>query len=653
MKGRKWMKKVYVAALCLLFILPFVMPNHSYAATSKELYGIALKTSTNVYASPKTTSSKLKSYPNGTILKYRGYSKSWYVAKIYIKGKAKTGYISTIDVETATSTPTTLNGVALKSPTKIYKSASTASTLKSYNQGTILKYESFTSKWFRAKVYIKGKATYGYISKSDVDTSTQNPVTKQGIGLSSPTKVYANASIASPLKSYPAGTLLKYQTFTSGWYKAKVYIKGKAVAGYIPTSDVENVVDKPTSLQMWASKRMVNVYSLASTTSPVLLSLNQDAPIDIKTFTSHWYQAQINVNGKRMTGYIRKDDVTNNPYLSLNLTKPANLSAQDIVNFFNRKNPISPLKNYAQVFIDVQNTYGVNATYLVAHTIWETGWGGSNLMIYKNNLYGYGAYDVCPFTCAFYYPTVKDSINAVAYNVRTNYLNSTGRYFDQAYGPSLLGMNQHYATDPNWKIGIANLMESIKAYDDTYYTKAKSLPVKGGYPGDFGRDIPSGKPTPSSIMINFPVGITGYTLENVNFRSLPYTSSSTLISSLAKSTSITVLGYNTDVKANGAYPYDARWYRVSVNGKNGWLYGKSIIINNLLQVQKVDSYLNIRSQPSDQNTDIIGKAAANSFLKAVTKDGKPVSQKGWYNVYLPNSTKTGWVSGDYIKVVTH
>jgi len=154
-------------------------------------------------------------------------------------------------------------------------------------------------------------------------------------------------------------------------------------------------------------------------------------------------------------------------------------------------------------------------------------------------------------------------------------------------------------------------------------------------------------------MINFPAGITGYTLENVNFRSLPYTSSSTLISSLAKSTSITVLGYNTDVKANGAYPYDARWYRVSVNGKNGWLYGKSIIINNLLQVQKVDSYLNIRSQPSDQNTDIIGKAAANSFLKAVTKDGKPVSQKGWYNVYLPNSTKTGWVSGDYIKVVTH
>jgi single-stranded DNA-binding protein len=120
--------------------------------------------------------------------------------------------------------------------------------------------------------------------------------------------------------------------------------------------------------------------------------------------------------------------VKGSPYNTLDLRTKANITAQDIVDFFNKKSPNSHLKGLAQTFINVQNTYGVNAQYLVAHTILESGWNGSSLSQYKNNLYGYGAYDVCPFTCGYYFNPPEASINTVAYNVRYNYLTPGGKY---------------------------------------------------------------------------------------------------------------------------------------------------------------------------------------------------------------------------------
>lgn len=345
-----------------------------------------------------------------------------------------------------------------------------------------------------------------------------------------------------------------------------------------------------------------------------------------------------------------------NPYLLLNLMKPANITANDIVNFFNSKNqPNSPLKNYAQSFIDAQNRYGVNAQYLVAHAIWETGWGGSDLIGYKNNLYGYGAYDPCPFTCGYYFKSVQDSIFRVAYQVRVDYLNESGAYFE---GPNLVGMNVNYATDQNWKNGIANLMKSMKPYDSSYYSNTKELGMSTIAPPPLVRDIPAGLPYPEDVVINFPSGINAKIVNTstLTFRSLPYILKSTVIGTLSQGTAITVLGYNTDVHyeptSTGNYAY--RWYRVSVNGQIGWLYGGYLEIQNLAQVNIAGGSLNIRSSTSTDSSDNILTSVSNgTYLNLVTNNGIPVIQNGWYQVYLPNSKTVGWVSGDYIKLVTN
>jgi beta-N-acetylglucosaminidase len=377
--------------------------------------------------------------------------------------------------------------------------------------------------------------------------------------------------------------------------------------------------------------------------------------LDTKQFTDGPHTLMIKETGKNGKTHSLSASITiknGNPYLSLNLMKPANITANDIVNFFNMKNqPNSPLKNYAQSFIDAQNRYGVNAQYLVAHAIWETGWGGSDLIGYKNNLYGYGAYDACPFTCGYYFGSVPDSIFRVAYQVRVDYLNETGTYYQ---GPNLIGMNANYATDQNWKNGIANLMHSMKPYDSSYYSNTNAIGMSNIAPPTLVRDIPAGLPYPVNTVINFPSGTNAKIVNasSLTFRSLPYVLRSTAIGTVAQGTAITVLGYNTDVYYNptstGNYAY--RWYRVSVNGQTGWLYGGYLEIQNLAQVNVGSGSLNIRSS-STTDSSIISSVSNGTYLNLVITNGIAVVQNGWYQVYLPNSSATGWVHGDYIKQI--
>jgi beta-N-acetylglucosaminidase len=451
-----------------------------------------------------------------------------------------------------------------------------------------------------------------------------------------------------PTKGYidtpSAGTVINGDTLVQGWF-----LSGSGV------SKIEVLVDGNVIGQAQYGITRTDVQSAY----PDYQNANSgyQYTLDTKQFTDGQHILAVRetgINGEITTLTSQVMIGNGNLYILLDLKKPANITADEIVNFFNQKRPDSPLKNYAQSFIDAQNKYGVNALYLVAHAIWETGWGGSDLGTYKHNLYGYGAFNVCPFTCGYYFPSESDSINKVSFQVRTDYLDPTGDYYEPSYGPTLTGMNVHYATDQNWKTGIANLMASIKPYDYSYYSSVSELGKTGTVPTNYGRDIPIDQPYPVDTILNFPSSITAKTNSSVNFRSLPYVSNSTLISSLSSGTQVTILGYNTDVSYNpgssGNYAYS--WYRVSVNGQNGWLYGAYMDIANLLQANSGGISLNIRSDSSTQ-AGILTSVDDETYLKAVLSNGSYVTQNGWYNVYLPNSTTTGWVSGNYINKVVH
>lgn len=133
-----------------------------------------------------------------------------------------------------------------------------------------------------------------------------------GIALSSPTNVYTKTSTDSKvLKSYKKGHQLKYKSHSSNWYEATVIINGKHVTGYIYKDDVENFSSKQTDYKGIALKNPTNVYSSASTNSKVLKSYKTGHILKYKSLTSDWYEATVIINGKRVTGYIHKNDVEN------------------------------------------------------------------------------------------------------------------------------------------------------------------------------------------------------------------------------------------------------------------------------------------------------------------------------------------------------
>ncbi|ALQ67485.1 N-acetylmuramoyl-L-alanine amidase [Bacillus sp. SH7-1] len=160
-------------------------------------------------------------------------------------------------------------------------------------------------------------------------------------------------------------------------------------------------------------------------------------------------------------------------YINLDVTLPSNVTAQEIDNYIQRFHPDSPLVGIGQDFIKAQNEYGVNALYLAAHAILESGYGKSEIAYRKHNLFGLRAYDRDPFAYAKYLPSYGLSISYNADYVKKNYLEDGARYFK---GYTLPAMNVMYSTDTEWAGKIANIMERIKPFNKADYKNAKRLP---------------------------------------------------------------------------------------------------------------------------------------------------------------------------------
>ncbi|WP_139344984.1 N-acetylglucosaminidase [Virgibacillus pantothenticus] len=283
--------------------------------SQKDLKGIALKQPTRVYQKPSSNSKVLKSYDQGSVLKYKSFISGWYQATVYVNGKPTTGYIRASDVEKFPDSQKDLKGIALKQPTRIYQTPSSNSkVLKSYDQGSVLKYKSFIPGWYQVTVYVNGKPTTGYIRASDVEKFPVSQKDLKGIALKQPTRIYQTPSSNSKvLKSYDQGSVLKYKSFISGWYQATVYVNGKPTTGYIRASDVEKFPDSQKDLKGIALKQPTHIYQTPSSNSKVLKSYDQGSVLKYKSFISGWYQATVYVNGKPTTGYIRASDVEKFP----------------------------------------------------------------------------------------------------------------------------------------------------------------------------------------------------------------------------------------------------------------------------------------------------------------------------------------------------
>lgn len=119
----------------------------------------------------------------------------------------------------------------------------------------------------------------------------------------------------------------------------------------------------------------------------------------------------------------------------------------------------TPLPRLGAAFTQAERDTGINARYLVAHAMLESGWGTSSIARAKHNLFGYGAYDRDPFRYATRFPTFAAGIAAVSKRIRASYLAPDGRWWRGF--PTLRGVNRFYASDVLWADKVAVLANTI------------------------------------------------------------------------------------------------------------------------------------------------------------------------------------------------
>lgn len=300
------------------------------------------------------------------------------------------------------------------------------------------------------------------------------------------------------------------------------------------------------------------------------------------------------------------------PYLlmPLNTRAPLTVTAHFLNAAAQRLRAGCPLSNMGDSFIYAQETWGVNAVYLLAHAALESAWGTSAIARDKNNYFGFMAYDSNPYHSAATFQTGHDCVLYVSAYIRRAYLSEGGRYFR---GPTLDGMNRYYATDPMWAVKIARAMQNIQPYAEGSTTRKERV---------------WGSVNAGPLNLRRGPGIDAE-----------------VISTLSQGAAVEIHG----LKVVG----EGYWFKVQAGAADGWVSGQfvslqgpaagAVFFPNWYYPENKSLFLNVRSGPG------IGHTAVGSLLfgeKVSITGMQMVDYVLWYRINHAGVER--WVSGDYI-----
>jgi beta-N-acetylglucosaminidase len=329
---------------------------------------------------------------------------------------------------------------------------------------TVLKhFETFEE----AKSYVKINS-----AATVVERANQIVWMEKGIAVTNKfTEIYPTTDLkvmASQFRPYvPAQTELKYLDATAG--TVKVELAGKV--GYVSQDSINQI---PEVMKKGQSYYEVSQYGSLlhhlynhSTGKTASMGVIGKAPAQM--VVGKKYYSWDGANFTDETG--NKVTEAHQYFNKLPLYTPSNYSAQELdkflVDLFPYYNKLqagktwttSPLAGTGKFFKEMESTYKVNALYLMAHAIHESGWGTSKIAQDKFNLYGYGAVDADPYNGAFSYATFRESIEYAAETINKKYHTVTASYYNgSVLGNKGVGMNVRYASDPFWGEKIAGHM---------------------------------------------------------------------------------------------------------------------------------------------------------------------------------------------------
>ena len=156
-----------------------------------------------------------------------------------------------------------------------------------------------------------------------------------------------------------------------------------------------------------------------------------------------------------------------NYYQFLPLRTKSDISASTMDSYIIHKmgaSTNSVMKNAGADFVSNQDIYGMNAALVYGLSVHESAFGTSSYAIYRNNLFGWNAFDSDP-SKATYFESVSQAIKEhMGINLRKYISIEDFRFFNSSLGNTGAGINVKYASDPYWGLKIASHIYGLDKY---------------------------------------------------------------------------------------------------------------------------------------------------------------------------------------------
>jgi beta-N-acetylglucosaminidase len=622
----------------------------------------------NIRSGASTKHKTLKTIPKGkTIISAEKFT-DWYKVTYSYPSKGKnvlvTGWVKSTFLKEYYKYSTIPGGYYFpKNTVKLYDSPDTKKSavysltsgngLYSANQAV----NSLGQTWF--KVSYNGKTLYVY--SGDVSKYILTSFAETEYQAKLDTYLYVSyGKTYTKLVEIPKQTLISVNQRIGDWYK--ISFNGKS--GYVYSGDftknskpAEDPVEEPeeevTARVTYLVIDKLNLRESANTTATILMKIPRGTIVIPTSKTANgWYKVSSGGEIGYVFGSYLQQVITGDPLGNKDSYQFIDLRTQSLVTssqidryiagYVNAAKKTSILTGKGQLFINAGEKYGINALYLAAHAIHESAYGTSAISMAKNNLFGFGAYDAAPFISAYRFESVESSIDFIAREMKTTYLNPDNWKYRGAYlgfstktltnariEANSEGMNFFYASDPNWGKTISQHMQKMHPYDKSYYAHAivnTDKPTRLAFPA--GSDL-------------FPVNIVATAKKDLS-----------LFSEKGGKVAAGVIGTGkTFMLLEKMNDY---WLRVKFNNKEYWT--RSVVFSNYksyLSVRNLGrvtvSGLNLRTGPATTNSSI-GTLSLNDYVSIVMKaDGSLMmdASKSWYQLKMESGT-TAWVSASYL-----
>lgn len=277
----------------------YIHQKHIESVMDKKHRALSGKTNTYIRTKPSTKSTPLTILPHGTILNYSvyPYNTNWYEVEI----DNQIGYVHQKHVEEISDNQKEDYGLALRSPTNVRARASTQSdVLTRIPAEEIFEYKTFSNFWY--EVTYNGKT--GYVHKNHFKNVRNLKL--RGIAKKTTTNIRTKPSTKSKvLMTKPIGTVIQYEFYNPFWFKVT---DGKNV-GYIHKKHVETATNNPKTVSAYALKAPTRIRSMPSTKSRAITTLTKGTIVNYRTFSTHWHEVALNINGKTEVGFIHRKHV--------------------------------------------------------------------------------------------------------------------------------------------------------------------------------------------------------------------------------------------------------------------------------------------------------------------------------------------------------